>query len=108
MMVTDTTKNSTEPADPEPAAPARYAADSSVLEEWVDVAIHVDQELGLVRFCYRDRHLMLLSDDIDAVAAAAADSQDSPQWCEKYGKLLIPSTRTGAGNRFFSLTRMES
>lgn len=103
MMVTDTTKNSTDPADATGAPPAA----ATVLEEWVDVAIHVDQELGLVRFCYRGEHLMLWSDDIDAVAAAAADTQDSPQWCAKYGKLLIPSTRPGAGNRFFTLTRME-
>jgi hypothetical protein len=50
---------------------------------------------------------MFYSEDIDAVQKAALDSDGTAQWCEKYAKLLIPSTRSGAGNRFFSLVRME-
>ena len=42
-----------------------------------------------------------------AIAAACADTAGTAQWCEKYGKLLVPSGRKGAGNRFFTVTRMD-
>ncbi|AUI51279.1 hypothetical protein [Arthrobacter crystallopoietes] len=81
--------------------------DESIFDEWVDVRIHIEAELSLVQFCQQGVQKMFYSEDIDAVQKAALDSDGTAQWCEKYAKLLIPSTRSGAGNRFFSLVRME-
>jgi hypothetical protein len=79
---------------------------NTVLDEWVEVAVHIEAELSLVQLCQDGEQKMLYSEDIGAVLEAAMDSDGSALWCEKYSKLLIPSTRPGAGNRFFSLRRM--
>jgi hypothetical protein len=88
-------------------AQATSLPDASIFDEWVDVRIHIEAELSLVQFCQQGVQKMFYSEDIDAVQKAALDSDGTAQWCEKYAKLLIPSTRSGAGNRFFSLVRME-
>ena len=83
-------------------------ASSTVLfDVWVDVELHVDAELGLIQFCLEGERVLGWSDDIDAIAAAAADSGGAAQWCEKYSKLLVPSSHKGAGNRFFTVARMD-
>lgn len=74
---------------------------------WVDVDVHVDTQLGLIQFCLEGERILGWSDDIEAIAAACADTAGTAQWCEKYGKLLVPSGRKGAGNRFFTVTRMD-
>jgi hypothetical protein len=85
---------------------ALEAGSDSILDEWVEVAVHIEAELSLVQLCRDGEQKMLYSEDIGAVVEAAMDSDGTALWCEKYSKLLIPSTRAGAGNRFFSLLRM--
>jgi hypothetical protein len=83
--------------------------DSTVpgFDVWVDVELHVDTQLGLIQFCLEGERVLGWSDNIAAIAAAVADSVGTAQWCEKYSKLLVPSSRKGAGNRFFTVTRMD-
>jgi hypothetical protein len=86
---------------------ARLGAADSPFEEWVDVSIHLEPALGIIQLSQpgaaEAAALLLYSTDFDAVQAASADSGGRGLWCAKYSKLLIPSTRAGAGNRFFTL-----
>jgi hypothetical protein len=94
---------------PTPDRSARPGAADSPFEEWVDVSIHLEPALGIVQLSQPGQPtaeataLLLYSEDFDAVQAASDDSGGRGLWCAKYSKLLIPSTRTGAGNRFFTL-----
>ncbi|EMY34805.1 hypothetical protein D477_007806 [Arthrobacter crystallopoietes BAB-32] len=80
--------------------------DDSVLDEWIEVSVHIEAELSLVQLCLDGEQKMLYSEDIRAIVEASKDSDGTALWCEKYSKLLIPSIRPGSGNRFFSLQRM--
>jgi hypothetical protein len=83
------------------------ASEAPGFDVWVDVELHVDTQLGLIQFCLEGERVLGWSDNIAAIAAATADSAGTAQWCEKYSKLLVPSSRKGAGNRFFTVTRMD-
>lgn len=98
-----------------PASPdrsARLGAADNRFEEWVDVSIHLEPALGIVQLSEpgqpAGRALLMYSDDFQAVSLAAEDSGNRGLWCAKYSKLLIPSTRPGAGNRFFTLSQQEA
>jgi len=92
-----------------PERSARLGAADSQFEEWVDVSLHLEPALGIIQLSQPEpaepdaAALLLYSADFDAIRAAAADSGGRGLWCAKYSKLLIPSTRAGAGNRFFTL-----
>jgi len=92
-----------------PDRSARLGAADSPFEEWVDVCIHLEPALGIIQISQPGRPaaeaaaLLMYSEDFDAVQAASAESGGRGLWCAKYSKLLIPSTRAGAGNRFFTL-----
>ncbi|MFD1212830.1 hypothetical protein ACFQ36_12360 [Arthrobacter sp. GCM10027362] len=92
---------------------ARLGAADSPFEEWVDVSIHLEPELGIIQLSSPGQHaaaqeaaaLLMYSEDFESVRRAAADSDGRGLWCAKYSKLLIPSTHAGAGNRFFTLSQ---
>jgi len=106
-MINTVSSNYGNPTTPDRSA--RLGAADSPFEEWVDVCVHLEPALGIIQLSQPGltaadaTALLLYSEDFDAVQAASAESGGRGLWCAKYSKLLIPSTRPGAGNRFFTL-----
>ncbi len=67
-------------------------------EQWVDVNVDIDLDRQLVRLMESNGDIHeYVSNNVRALAHAAAHNRGRAQWCEKYQQLLVPGASDVSG-----------
>ncbi|GAA2121146.1 hypothetical protein [Kocuria atrinae] len=67
-------------------------------EQWVDVTVDIDLDHQLVRLIESNGDIHeYVSNNVRALAHAAAHNRGRAQWCEKYQQLLVPGASDVSG-----------
>lgn len=67
-------------------------------EQWVDVTVDIDPDHHMVRLIESNGDIHeYLSNNVRALAHAAAHNRGHAQWCEKYRQLLVPGASDVSG-----------
>lgn len=71
-------------------------------EQWIDVTVDIDLDRNVARLTESDGGTHeYVSNNVRALARAAAHNRGRAQWCAKYQQLLVPGASTATGGVAF-------